>query len=118
MRVVTLLVGVVATISLLTGDVANAATYRWNNTYVVQNNFRVKFCDGTVKTLTGGTKTGKDVCQIWLPFNSLTRAWVQETLTDLFDGTVNCEAGKWVKLTSKTDSKRHVSVYQIKATCD
>lgn len=89
--------------------------YKWNNTHVTEGKVKVQFCTGKnkVETLKPGTKTGRDVCKIWVPNGMATRAKVKETGTVLFDGKkANCGNGKWVTLTSKTDSNRTVEVFQ------
>lgn len=98
--------------SFIASDVAEAKVYKWNNTRVVANSLQVKFCDGSVRTLKNGQSTSKDVCAIWTPNNIVTNAWVEETQTNLFRKYKNCGPGQWLKFNSKTDSKRHVNVFQ------
>ena len=119
-RVLTLAVGaVLLALPLAAVNQADAKTYKWNNTIVSgtsKRSLKVKYCDGTVKTLEKGTKTSKDVCAFWWPHNAHMYIFVPQTGTQLFDAA-NCGDGRWQKFTSKTDTSRTANVTVTTAWC-
>lgn len=95
---------------------AYAASYRWNRTHINWGPIKVKFCDGTKKTLKTGDKTGKDVCAFYFKHDHSVTIYVEETGTLLMDWC-NVDDSYWYKLTSRTDTRRTANVTDYETTC-
>lgn len=110
-----------ATLLILLGGVpAQAATYKWANTQQGHGDLKVRFCDGTTKTLTKGDKTSKDVCAFYLPYGKEAFVYVKETGTVLFDVAycpANNSSGKWYTFSSKNDTSRTALTNTFSAYC-
>lgn len=116
-------VGVVLGVVLLLlpavlASAASAASYRWANTHVYDGSVKVEWCAGGTKTLKAGTRTGKDVCRVWLPYGREMFVYVEETGTELID-TAYCGSGsgRWISFTAKTDTSRTARVHVWAASC-
>ena len=99
---------------------AEAATHKWANTQQGYGSSKVRFCDGSVKTLKKGDKTSKDVCAFYLPYGKEAFVYVKETGTVLFY-VVYCpasnSAGKWYTFTAKTDTSKTALSHTYPAYC-
>ena len=116
---VTVVVGVLGCI--LPAQSADATTYYWNRTHIVEDSYslKVKWCSGGTGTLYQNTRTTKNVCGFYLPYNRWIWVAVEETGTTLYYKVAYCgtNAGKWFTFNSRTDTSRTARVLVDKAFC-
>lgn len=104
----------------LTGQSAEAATYYWANTQVGSgsSSVTVGWCAGGTGVINPGGSTTKNVCKVWVPYNSLVDANVRETGTGLiYTAYCGTASGKWVSFNSSTDTSRTAVVTRTRANC-
>lgn len=120
-HVIRLCVLAVVTLTAMVGVTvkAEASTPYWANTDASSStmySFKVKFCDGTTKTLYRNQSTTKNVCALWLPRERRAYVYVWETGTRLFN-YADCGSGRWVRFTTATDTSRTANVSISRVSC-